>query len=61
MIKQHQDMRIQKRLVRRDKDGESFYKFMINLPPDVLSEMKWKEWADLDYIISEKKLILQKK
>lgn len=61
MIKQHQDMRIQKKLVKRGKYGKPFYKFMINLPPDVMSELKWKEGIDLDYTISGKKLILQRK
>ena len=53
-------MKIQKRFLRKyiDKD---YYKFMINIPPEVLKESGLKYGEEIEVCSKDDKIILKKK
>jgi antitoxin component of MazEF toxin-antitoxin module len=53
-------MKLQKQLSR--KVGKTKYsKFVITLPPIAIKELSWKSGDELDFIIKNNQLILNKK
>jgi hypothetical protein len=53
-------MKLQKRLNRRVGDTE-YTKWEVDIPPEKIKEIGWKEGTELDVIIKDGKLILKEK
>ena len=53
-------MKIQKRFLRKYKDKD-YYKYMVNLPPNIIKEAGIEYGEDIDIKAEKGKIILKKK
>lgn len=53
-------MKLQKRFLRNYKEKD-YFKFMVNIPPEVIEEAKLKEGDELKIIVEKNKIILEKR
>lgn len=53
-------MKLQKRFLRR-YNNKDYFKFMVNLPPEIVEQAKLKEGDELETEVEKDKIILKKK
>jgi AbrB family looped-hinge helix DNA binding protein len=53
-------MRLQKRFLR-EINKKKYYKFMINIPPEIIEEAKLKEGDELEVEVKDEEVRLKKK
>ena len=52
-------MKLQKRFLRKYNDKD-YYKFMVNIPPEIIEQAKLNEGDELKVRVAENKIILEK-
>ena len=53
-------MKLQKRFLRKYKDKD-YFKFMVNIPPEIIEQLKLNAGDELKVRVAENKIILEKK
>ena len=51
-------MKLQKRFLREYK-GKKYYKFMINIAPEIIKKLGWKTGQELEGEVKGKKLVIE--
>ena len=52
-------MKLQKRFLRK-YNGKDYYKFMINIPPEIVKEAGFSEGQNIEISASKDKIIIKK-
>lgn len=53
-------MKLQRVLVRKNKDGKPFYKWQVTLPPAVIEGLGWEAGEVLDAVVDRGRLIIRR-
>lgn len=51
-------MKLQRVLVRKNKEGKPFHKWQVTLPPDVVEALDWKPGDDLTVTVEDGRLVI---